>query len=311
MPDKNSQHAFRTLGDAELQFGVSDEEILFGDLFKQDQLFLGYYSEDGLDIAMKEYGIKQDLADRGFPETQLRISPHASGFQLQITCEDGVLIDVVLDIAHLNLAETLQTHATSASHRVLYVHWLEMSNPSASFSDKQSPLPAQLAPGLKLGSKVYDILVNVCKRLNLDAIVAVPMYFHNAIFYSKWFRYADPKYEGVFQAIQRDSSKVYEDQAAMTKWKSISTTSWAFVLNPPIERATAESTAWFTEPMMSPLSTPLRRFLQSDWYAHRVKVSSDLSSLVFPESDFFKTLEDMGVEPFDKEKFQTSFQKKS
>ena len=145
--------AYKTLGEAELQFGVSDEDILFGDLFKQDQLFLGYYSEEGLDIAMKEYGIKEDLATRGFPQTLLKSAEHVNGFQLQITSGDKVLIDVVLDIAHLNLGETLKTQAQSATHRVLYVHWMEMSNPELAFGPEFLPLPAQLSRGLGLGKQ--------------------------------------------------------------------------------------------------------------------------------------------------------------
>ena len=307
---KKTRTVYKTLGDAELQFGVSDEEILFGDLFKQDQLFLGYYSEEGLDIAMEEYGIKEDLASRGFPQTRLKSDEHANGFQLQITSDDEVLIDVVLDIAHLNLGETLKLQAQSATHRVLYVHWMEMCNPQLSFSSEMLPLPAQLSPGLGLGMKVFSLLENVCRRLDLDAIVAVPMYFHNAIFYSRWFRYADPKFEGKFKAVQRDSKRLYEKRLSMSKWNSISATSWSFVLDPPIEVSTDETEEWFTEPMIAPFSDPLKKFLQSDWYDHRRDVSADLSSLVFPENSLFCLLEERGLNPYDEEKFQRSIQDK-
>ncbi len=296
--------AYKTLGEAELQFGVSDEDILFGDLFKQDQLFLGYYSQEGLDIAMAEYGIKDDLAKRGFADTHLKSGRHPNGYQLQILSGTDVLIDVVLDVAHLNLGETLKTQAQSASHRVLYVHWLEMSNPQLSFDEQFLPLPAQLYRGLGLGSKIYSILKNVCKRLGLDAIVAVPMYFHNAIFYAKWFKYADPKFAGKFKAIQRDSKQVYKKGMLMSKWNSIAATSWSFVLDPPSERSTSEVETWFTEPMISPFSKPLKKFIESDWYAHRRDVSADLSSLIFPEETFLKMLEERGLNPFNDEKFR-------
>lgn len=302
-----NERTFQSLGDAELQFGISDEEIIFSDLFKKDALFLGYYSDEGLDIAMQEYGIKEDLRLLGYDATHIKTQQHANGYQMQILQGADVLIDVVLDIANLNLSETLQIEAESATHRVLYVHWLEMRNLRMDFEDSTPPLPAQQYPGLGLGNKVYDILKNVCKRLNLDAIVAVPMYFHNAIFYSKWFRYADPKYEGIFRAIKRDSKKRYEKELAFSPRCAMAICAWSFVVTPPNEIINNIPFPWFTEPILSPISESLKKYLHSDWYKQNVKISEDIIALEFSETILFSKLSELGVKPYDRTRFQKHF----
>eukprot|EP01137_Pigoraptor_chileana_P010488 Opistho-2@60221 len=89
------------------------------------------------------------------------------------------------------------------------VEWMRMQNPTKQFSKERSALPGQDHPSLGIGREVEEMLADMATRSARDAITNVPLYFHNALFYSSpGYKFVDPEFEGKFRTLVAD---VYPD----------------------------------------------------------------------------------------------------
>ena len=90
---------------------------------------------------------------------------------------------------------------TVPDHEVLFTEWLLLQDPRASFTDRRPPLPGQQYPGLGLLGVVVGLLVLICERIGLDAVVDVPAHFYIAVVGRKHMRFLDPALQARFQAL--------------------------------------------------------------------------------------------------------------
>lgn len=315
MPDdtlrRRYARVYKSLGRADLQRGAptpSDIELM--DLFEPSKdLWMGFYTEEGLHVGLERYDFFDEVRALGYEELEVRTrmdDPEEHLFRLisRLPATDEPLIELVTRRSYLNLTGEVAERFDRSVFSVMSIEWLLLQNPLAEFHPDRPPLPGQNYPGSGLSQNVFELLRNVCRRLNLDALVTIPSYLHNALLYSNGFRFFDPEYQGKMLALDRDielglASKKWEDPLllAAKSWALKLGCVYAFGSNPkkhsPIE--------WFHEPMISPISDPIKEYLAGEWYAEQVAIQLDISDYEVLVGPLIAALERRGIHPFDAE----------
>lgn len=297
------EEIFELLSRAELQKGSSGlDEISAGpELFGyENDRWLGFYTHEGLEIALRKYGFFRDLERLGFHElrTEARTDdPDRHLFRLWSTRPrvDDPLIELSVRRDFLRPHSELADRVSQTHLPVLTVDWLLMQNPTASFSEVRPPLPGQDFPGLGVGAQVLELLRNVCRRLDLAGIATVPSYFHNALFYSREFRHFDPRFQGQFRALQRDVLPAVDDSITAASWALY----WEFV-----RRKDAPDTPfpWFQQLMVDPVSESFRHYFDDQAYRRERDNTADSHRFQVLTDPLDQKLRRRGICPFDADK---------
>lgn len=181
----------------------ADAEALLDDLgVKRADLFLDYYTTQGLTAALEAYGFLGKLAERGFANVRVLLARDAP--------DEDVRVRIVGDAdgsTHLLLELRARRGRWKTSDggvfEALMIDWLTLRDPRAPFTAARPRLPGQQVPGLGLGRDVLEMLNQSARRLKLDALVAWPDHYHNAVLYAARLRYHDPALQGRLRAIVR------------------------------------------------------------------------------------------------------------
>jgi len=218
---------------------ITEEDILTGiGASAQSLLFLGYYSQQGIETAFERYGIRDILARRGYDNLQIAVDL-SDPFVHQLRVWNGPDDHPDARIAELRVRRlaNLEEQAFSRDERdgrdFLLVDWLLLQNPRADFSDSRPRLPGQQFPGIGVGPEVMEMLQITAERLDLAGIVTHPMYLHNAALYGLRCRFVTPETEGRFRALLRD-----------LHGSGLSEASWAVELGAVTCVETGETVAW-------------------------------------------------------------------
>ena len=94
----------------------------------------------------------------------------------------------------------------------------------------------------------------IAKLIELDALVAFPAYFHNALLFSRYLYFVNPIKEGEIKAIRRQFSHVPFRQLA-----------WAVYLG-CLETENGQIYDWQAEEQVYPLSESLKEYINSRVY---------------------------------------------
>lgn len=138
--------------------------------------------------------------------------------------------------------------------RCLLFEWLTLQNPRLAFDEKHQPLPGQNKPGLSLSKKILDLFLHLGRLIGIDALVAFPAYFHNALLFSRYFYFADPVKQGEIKAIRRQFSHVPFRQLA-----------WAVYLG-CLKDEDGLAYEWRASEQVVPLTETLKDYLESKVY---------------------------------------------
>jgi hypothetical protein len=149
----------------------------------------------------------------------------------------------------------------------LAFEWLTLQNPLHKFSESFTPLPGQTRPGLSMSKKIMDLFVYLGRLIHKDSLLAFPAYFHNALLFSRYFRFWNPLKEGEVLAIRRLFSHAPLKQLA-----------WIVHLN-CLKRGDGSIYEWSAEEQIYPLTRPLKEYFDSRLYREAVK--SCLKTLSF------------------------------
>lgn len=159
-------------------------------------LLLGHYTAEGIEFALHHTGILGHLQRLGFGHFKVEVDEASPGDRMRLFGEsEGVrhlLMECVLERREIDGAETL------------YIHWLTLRNPKASFSEKRPQLPGQELPGLGLAREAGEMLARVARELSLAGVSFRPAWYHMAYAARYHFKYVDPVRQGRFEAFQRD-----------------------------------------------------------------------------------------------------------
>ena len=295
---------YNSLSRAELQRGSRgfDDLVAGPDLFEADtSLWLGFYTEEGLDLALEKYGFYRDLARQGFDDVRIETNtsdPNKHLLRLW-SADDEIgdpLVELVVRRDYLHPHSELADRVTTSRIAVLTVDWLLLQNPTAQFDAARPPLPGQRFPGLGVGAQVLELLRNACRRLGLAGLANVPSFFHNAFFYSQEFRHFDPRWQGIFLALCRNllpGSRM-----------SIAAASWAVHWELVRRHADDRPTPWFHELMLYALDDKLRAYFDDSPYRREVQKALKNHRFEVDESELSQQLRERGIEPFDPTKIE-------
>lgn len=141
----------------------------------------------------------------------------------------------------------------------LVLEWLTLQNPREEFSERKGALPGQQHPGLGMGKKVMDIFIYLGKLTRQDCILAFPAFYHNAVLFSRYFRFLRPEKEGEIQAIRKTFMHMPVKQLA-----------WAVYLN-CLKREDGSIYEWKAEEQVFPIAKDLKEYFDSKNYKEIVK----------------------------------------
>lgn len=305
---KSYEQAYRDLSRVELQRGMRPLDALdLSELFDYDaDLWLGFYTKEGLMAGLERYGVFEDLRSRGFEQVRITLNLEDPEEQmLRVWSEQPKLDEPVLELVAsrsvLHFREDFLDASTPPFAPMLNIHWLLMQNPQASFGPERLPLPGQTHPGTGLGEQVMGLLRNSCRRLKLGGLVTVPAHFHNALMYAGTYHYIDPNAEGALLALHRD---LFDGKPPFDNPVQLVAASWAFYWKMIVDQAQApqEPYEWFHEAMVCPISPEMCAYFKSPRYLAEVAAARDAHDFKIFDQPLRRNLARCGLIPWDQER---------
>ncbi len=196
--------------DQQPDWGLSQEDIegtlvgrrgpalLFG-TFPPSRVLADLEARGALDILRRRGYRDFEFRSEGEDAFENRIRLY--GFHLEAE-EPALLMDVRTHRGEL--AGTSVCLGKEVFVRSLIWEWLSFQDPLAGFPPGLEALPGQDHPGLGIFRVAVDLMLDYVEEMDLDALVGLPQYFHNAILYSSQFRFFKPELEGEFCGLRRD-----------------------------------------------------------------------------------------------------------
>ncbi len=247
--------------DSSSDMNFSDEDLFNLDLGKRGgNYFLGYYSEEGINLALRKYGVFKRLNRKGFKNVLVTIDTsdvykHRIVFHNEKKNPENLLIDLVLRKQFFEVSFPFENDLSEKSYHSLVIDWLCMQNPYRSFSKERPKLPGQNYPGLGMSEVVVELLMIICWRLNLSALMNIPEHYHNALFYSRIFYYLDPEIQAKFLALKDSFTEIPLHQI-----------SWAIDEGCVIDESNGEPLKWFVSQQIVPLDKDLKKTIMGKEY---------------------------------------------
>jgi hypothetical protein len=247
----------------DLDFSLTEEDLNVQLMTRQQQdASSGIFGRIKLDrfmLDLEQRGLLERLRKRGYKR-----------FRPQLEQGDNFTQRLRLWAEHPDREEPLQLMDVR-SHRgqletpwggvyqVLGWDWIEMQDPLARASRYRPLLPGQEHPGLGLFRGLTTLMLEYVHGLDVEALVAVPEYFHNAVLYQPHFRFILPEPQGHFQAMCRDL--LHEGLSAASWW--IARGEVEITHSADGRRETFE---WRPEKIMRPRLAELRARFETDEY---------------------------------------------
>jgi hypothetical protein len=243
-----------------------DEDSLFNLNIghRGNNLFLGYYTQSGLKMAMDKYKVTRKLALLGFDNIQIIIDT-SDAFKHKLLLNNRIggktekLVEFVVKRDFVEVEMPFKTPLNGIKFEVLVVEWLKMQNPRKEFPRQRQKLPGQEYPGLGIGSDALELLVLATKRLGLKGIVNIPDHYHNAFFYSRIFYFEKPKNQARLLAVMDTTRKMSVGEAA-----------WLIEQEKIIDKSTGMPFKWEIARQILPLEKKWRKLYQSSVYKNHV-----------------------------------------
>jgi acetoin utilization deacetylase AcuC-like enzyme len=220
---------------------------------RRPRRFLGFYSRDGLELALERAGLIDRLHHLGFERLTL---------EMDLDNPAGDTLRLYGDARKRELLIELRAgidRRTVPGMALLRIEWLLLQNPRAGFSAERPRLPGQEKPGLGMLQEIVALLVLACDRLQLDGIIVVPAHYHVASHGRKTMRFLNPEDEGLYQALRNTLQDLPLAAAAA-----------ALAAGRVIDAETGKSIAWSPTPMVFPVSDTLRELVEGEAYERAV-----------------------------------------
>jgi hypothetical protein len=239
----------------------SEGEVLFELAgINPENLLLGRFRPEEVRERIRNAGIAEGLARKGYHDPVLALACGDPEDQ-RILLYDGkksrdrLLMEVRLQIRAFRPGKPIGPFPVETVFRMLLIHWLSLSDPERPFSTHRPRLPGQERPGLGILPECLSFLREIGRNFSLDGLLDVPDHFHTALFYSRKFRFLDPRAEGRFLAMVRDLKGI-----------PLALASEAVQERCLVDSATGLPVSWEAAEQVMPLRDPLRRYLRSPEY---------------------------------------------
>ncbi len=247
---------YKHLSTSELSSDCSFD-LCLSDLFgEQQRRFMDYYSEQGLRLALKRYGLVAKLRELGYEQVDLKYGVRDDGSHFIVVFEPPLREENKIGefIARKTRFEGI--------YPCMKVEWLCLQNPRKTFTDEKPRLPGQRYPGLGLGRDVLSMIILMAIRLKHDALVNVADHFHNAYIYANSFYFYRPEDAGRLQALAEFMSSSGLTLAQMA---------WALEQDRILQVGVEKPFHWEASPQILPLRSALEARYQDASYMEAVK----------------------------------------
>lgn len=235
-------------------WGITADDILPGMAATQrPRRLLGFYSLQGMELALERAGLLDRVRLLGFPNPTLE-------FDLDNPSGDTVRLFGDRDRTELLIETRLRVdRALAPGLALLRIEWLLMQNPRLRFSAQRPRLPGQRHPGLGMLSDVMAMMVLACDRLRLDGLLFVPAHYHTASQGRKYLRFLEPRDEAFLRGLERAMAGVPLHEAThAVEQKRV------------VDGRTGRFVDWRTMPMVMPVTDRLRERVTGAAYEKKV-----------------------------------------
>ncbi len=243
---------------AQDDWGLTADDVLpMGAGLQRPTRFLGFYTRQGLELALERSGLLDRLRSRGFAEPTVEMElGNPAGDTVRIYGDRGDR-----DHRELLIEARLRVDRRQISGlSLLRIEWLLLQNPRVPFTPDRPPLPGQKHPGLGLLPDIVALLIVACDRLQLDGLLMVPSHYHTASQSRKHLRFIHPEHEALVQALQKALAGL-----------PLSAASNAIAEGRLVNASTGERFVWRPMPMVIPVSEALRENLNESEYQKKVE----------------------------------------
>jgi hypothetical protein len=210
---------------------------------------LGFYSLQGLELALERAGLLDRIRNLGFERPVLEMDlDNPTGDTVRLYGDPWkreLLVEVRLRV----------DRGTVDGMALLRIEWLLLQNPRGQFTAERPRLPGQEHPGLGVLHDIVALLVLICDRLQLDGLLFVPAHYHTAAHGRKMMRFLDPAAEGLLRALQEP-----------LRGLSLAAAAAAVEGGRVVDAATGRPFTWQPVPMVFPVSERLRALVQGEDY---------------------------------------------
>jgi acetoin utilization deacetylase AcuC-like enzyme len=220
---------------------------------RRPRRFLGFYSRQGLELALERAGFLDRIRNLGFERPTL---------ELDLDNPAGDTVRLYGDPWTRELLIELRARVdrrTVPGLALLRIEWLLLQNPRGQFTAERPRLPGQEHPGLGVLYDLMALLVLVCDRLQLDGLLFVPSHYHVASQGRKTLRFLDPAIEGLYRALQEP-----------LQGRTLAAAAEAVEAGRVADTATGKPLAWSPAPMVFPVTERLRALVQGEDYERQV-----------------------------------------
>jgi hypothetical protein len=245
-----------------------EEKEIFGELAerKGSSLFLGRYSLNEVIAVLAKKSFLKEARKRFLWPLAVELNSSEYPLQrLQIFLREKRPENLIVDFKFKEMDFVPKPvpgfPPPPPPQKSLAFEWLTLQNPLYKFSESFTPLPGQTRPGLSMSKKVMDLFVYLGRLTRKDCLLAFPAYFHNALLFSRYFRFWNPAKEGEVLAIRKTFSHMPLKQLA-----------WIVHLN-CLKRVDGSIYEWAAEEQLYPMARPLREYFDSRDYREALKTS--------------------------------------
>jgi len=259
-----ARHLARLLHESELtgrdseDLGLTLEDLMPGHGPTQESRLLGYYSAQGLELALERYGLLGRVRAKGFKEPTLVCDfndPSRQSVKVFGDPERGeLLVELVVH----------RERRTIPGFELLSVDWLLLQNPRERFGEQRPRLPGQQHPGLGLFDELVALLVVACERVGLAGLLVTPSQFHLAVQWQRRLRFIEPRAGARLRAMREALGGL-----------PLAQTSEALRAGRLIDRRSGKPCGYEAAPMVLPLSPELQAALDAEGYARAMDAVAD------------------------------------
>jgi hypothetical protein len=250
-----------------------DESEIFTELHVKQgsSLFLGRYSLNEVLAVLNKKGFLREARKRFLWPLAYKLDSSAYPLQrLQIFLREpgpeNLIVDVKVKECEFGPKEGEDGLASLPPQKALAFEWLTLQNPLVKRGEPFSPLPGQTRPGLSMRAKIMDLFVYLGRLTHKDCLLAFPAYFHNAVLFSRYFHFWNPRKEAEVLAIRQAFSHMPLRQLA-----------WVVHLN-CLKNEDGSVYEWAAEEQLYPMGRILKDFFDARRYKEIVRARrKDLS----------------------------------
>ncbi len=239
-----------------------DEREIFTELADKSgsSLFLGRYSLNEVLAVLNKKGFLKEARKRFLWPLAYELDSSAYPLQrLQIFLREpgpeNLIVDVKIKECEFVPKEVPGLAAPALPpQKALAFEWLTLQNPLMRFGEQFTPLPGQARPGLSMRTRIMDLFLYLGRLTRKDCLLAFPAYFHNAVLFSRYFHFWNPRKEAEVLAIRRAFRRMPFKQLA-----------WVVHLN-CLKREDGSAYEWAAEEQLNPMTRPLKDYFDSRAY---------------------------------------------